>query len=84
MTRGQAIIFVILRRFLEQEFDDVGIASRDGHMHATCVFRIFLVLNASFLQHLDDVQVAVIDCVVQAVEALGVQFVDSLTHRRRQ
>ena len=55
-------------------------ATHDCDVQAACIFRILLVLNFALLEQADYLKMAVIDCIVQAVEALRVLMIYSVAH----
>lgn len=56
-------------------------ASHDRDMQATCSFVVLCVLYANLFEQFHDLNVAVVGCIVQAIEALRVLVIDSVPQR---
>ena len=56
-------------------------ASHDRYMKAARSFLILLILYVELFEQLDYLEVPMVHCVVEAVEALCIQFVQLLFHR---
>ena len=56
-------------------------ASHDRDMQATCSFVVLCVLYANLFEQFHDLNVAVVRCIVQAIEALRVLVIDSVPQR---
>lgn len=54
-------------------------ASHDCYVQARCLFIVLFILHFLLLKQLADSEVSAIDGVVEAVEALLIEFVDLLT-----